>query len=589
MAQYRVAPKSYAGSGGNGSTWTPGASGPMTVKQMADAIAAGTIVASDEILFAGSHGQYTLSDASDWPNAGTAGQAISQGSTNAGGIIFGTSQGTASKASGITFNGMGDGARAYFNMAGATTRTQRQAYALAFRGEGMRIFGFQVRAADWDYIAEVNTAPPGGTNQAETLSWENIGMFIFGNGNTVEDCIIDCYSGVGSLRAMSRYGLGFMLSTEPMGASFGRHLKTIVRRNLITGAFMGLRVDPGGPGSSGSALRSGCTVEVYSNKIMRPVFGRRATDPDQPFNAASHGGHASLAFIAKGSSCFNDNYMAGDCQDACDLICNGLDVCWNVVEDVQAINPTIWTWTGSAWVQAAPVARQGNGLKLGLSGLEGTPPTSWLGTDGTSGSLGVELAQRVVGNKIRRVSSIGITSNASGGHFIAHNEVIDAGTACFATFGISGSNFFLAHNYGRLADSSLSGSGVLDTSTAGVRVTEYNNIWNAGPNAATRNAYDAVYRQGTTGARTGVKNVFVTGRRSYFNSSPTNVFGNDVNAGNAQSINYVEGKGFPSGDVLQGQGSSAWFEECRSANMSRDANKRRIVLPANLGPYSRGY
>ena len=269
-----------------------------------------------------------------------------------------------------------------------------------------------------------------------------------------------------------------------------------------------------------------------------------------------------------------------------DIIGAGIDVCWNYVHDIQVVNPIAWQYSNGAWAPAVKAGRWGDGLKLGLAGTDGTAPTTWLGSDGTNGGLSnkPESNNRCYGNKIARLSGGGITSNGSSGMFYAYNEIVDTQLACLIVGGKAG-NHFLLNNYARLASNvGASFVAAVDIDT-GVRVWEFNNIWNAGPNAVARSAFDANYRFGATGGRVARKNVFVNGRRQLFNSSVYDGT-NDVNGGAAQAVNYVEGAGFPSGDVLQASADAECLRTARTAGMMRDINKRRITLPNNLGPYT---
>lgn len=243
MADYRVQPKASGYTGGDGSSWT----NALSCKQASDLVTAGTIKAGDRVLF-GSAGVFGLSDAADFPCATALATGISGGTQTGGGIVFGTHQGTQSKASGIVFDGTGQGAPAKFRMGGTRTMAERQIYALGFRGEGMTIRGFDIQTADTDYLNNIGT----NVTDPETLSFENLGIAVFGGGNTIEDNLIDGNAGP---NGFSRYGLYVLLPVDQMGSSYGRHLRTIVRRNSVQGCFHNLRIDPGGPGGGGQNMR----------------------------------------------------------------------------------------------------------------------------------------------------------------------------------------------------------------------------------------------------------------------------------------------------------------------------------------------
>jgi len=585
MADFRVGPASYATGSGDGSGW--GAANVLTAKQASDMIAAGTIVAGDRVLFGGSLGHYGLADVALFPAASRAlnsgypaGTQVGTGGEN-GGITFGTAQSGASKASGITFEGAGDGARSVWDLHGGRTVAQRQIAGLCFRGEKMVVRNFEVNGPDCDYLTNINTAASG--NQPETLSFENLCVAVFGGGNTIE---FNKLNGNAGPNGFSRYALYVLLPNDSQGANYGKHLTTVIRRNDLSGSFQGLRVDPGGPGGGGQILRYGTALEVYDNDLHDAAWGRRSGDAALPYNAQSHGGHASVSGAFYGRSFFNGNRLWGDCQDALDLITAGMDVCWNLVRDIQSVDPVIWQWSGSAWFQAAWTGnRNGNGLKLGFTGVDGTAPSVWLGSDGVSGgsSAVAEAGNRCVGNRVYRTSGAGVTTNNSNGMFIAHNEFLDTQLACVLLYAKAG-NQFVMNNYGRLASNNVAGVACIDIG-AGVRVWEFNNIWNAGSNAAARSAYE--WNNRSTAARTYGKNLHVNGRHQSPEGGSAYVGTLDVNGGAAQAINYVEGAGFPLGDALQGLADAECLRTARSAGMLRDINQQPIWLPNNLGPYTR--
>lgn len=584
MTTYYVQPKVTGYTGGTGLTQTSA----FSLKQAYDAIQAGTIKAGDQVAFCGASGQFTLGDRSEFAYAGAINSAFSSGTNTGAGCIFGDHNGTPSKASGIWFNGRGDGAQSVFNMAGGRTASERQICAVGFRGEGMVISGFNVRAPDFDYLANVTGSFTTAT-QAETVSYENLGVYVGGGGNIFEDNVIDCSSGVGTLNAMSRYGVQWFIPNESMGANYGKHLRTIIRRNRITGAFHNYRIDPGGgPGGGGEILRNGSELWMYFNTSLAPVFGRQLADALGGYNALSHGGHISISGAYYGRGFCVSNYLQGDCQDAIDLIGAGMLVGWNTIEDIRSVNPTIKKWNGSAWVNQTMTSRDGNGIKMGFSGMSGTAPTTWLGIDGVNGGVcsSMESNNQCIGNKVRRTSGNGITTNNSNGHFIAYNECIDTELPGIVLFpeGSRGT-MFVMNNYLRLAQTNVGFVGAIDVQ-APVLLYEFNNVYDSGTNAAARSAYDANYRN-TTARVAGGKNVYVNGRRQVFaGSSYTGT--SDINGGAAQSIaGYVDGAGFPAGHALQGLADSSCLRLARTAGMNYDANRRRIVLPNNPGPFTR--
>lgn len=593
MTDFYVQPKSTGYTGGNGSSPT----NAFSVKQAYDAIEAGTIKAGDRVAFCGGSGIFTLADRSEWPSALAANGLFASGewAANMGGICFGQTRALSSKASGIWFDGRGDGAQSYINMSGGRTAAERQVAAIRWLGEDIRVTGFKIRSPDYDYVTARNINAPGGSNQPETLSYENIGLYVFGNGNTIEDCQVNGSDGFGTLNAMGRYGILANIPNDLMGSSYSRHKRTTMRRNTVEGFFHNFRVDPSGSG--GYVMRAGTELLIEDNVSLNPQFGRRPgapnTDPNYAYNAAVHGGHASIAGRWLGRAFFLDNTCIGMAQDGIDAIGMGISVNWNTFKEILGNNVTALFWDGANWTYSTPVARSGTAIKLGLgaAGAGGTPPTSWMGTDGVRGGSFdcIEDANRAIGNKIYHTTSGGITGNGSGGHFIAYNEICDtegSGILCYPD-GTKNGTYFVLNNYVRLAQTNIPQAGCLDT-TGAPRIYQYNNIFDSGVNAAARNAWDWNQRATSGPAVVSKKNVYVNGRKQFFNSSVALDQSQDINAGAATSIaGWVDGQGFPLGHALQGLADAECLRTARSAGMMYDANRKRIFLPNNLGPYTR--
>lgn len=97
---------------------------------------------------------------------------------------------------------------------------------------------------------------------------------------------------------------------------------------------------------------------------------------------------------------------------------------------------------------------EGNGLKLGLTGLDGTPGSGWLVPGTAGGTYAVdEVRNRVFRNRLNYVPGYSVTSNNSSGMLICANEMIhDSRSAGGAVFGLSArtgstANQWIANNY----------------------------------------------------------------------------------------------------------------------------------------------
>jgi hypothetical protein len=499
MVDRTVSPKGSVSPGGDGLAGNTPINGWAALNTM---INAGTIVAGDRVIVDGTRGTYGAADFADFPQTAAASTATgipNLTNTGGGGIVVGTAQGVTSKACGITFDFRGSGVQAVVDGSGqGTTNATRQAYGMLFWGESMRILWPVIKACKRDYLTPmINTAAGG--NQPETLSYENIALAVFGNGNYIYEPDLDGGS------AFSRYGLHVLLSTSPMSANHSKHTVCSIIRPRIVGSFHELRVDPGGPGSSGTILKDGTVLIIEDPTLLDPCWGRRPGDPVGAYNAASHGGHVSISGAFRGRGSMKGGVLSGNCQDSIDMVTSEFLLEGTLIQDVSSVDPTIWLWSGTSWGLGTRAGRDGNGVKAGLTGLDGTSPSAWLGTDGTpGGSSSVPEACNIIrGLTIRRVSGYGITNNGTKGLDVGYTEIVDAELGGIGLQASTGNNF-VHHSYVTLKATTTrvtvagvnATPGCIDT-YSGTRTYLYNNLLRSKYTAADvggQNRYEIVNR-----------------------------------------------------------------------------------------------
>lgn len=581
MPEFHVGPTDTTPSGGTGTSIGSKLKG---LKAFADAVAATTIKAGDTVNLYGTfnHAEVALG----WPNAVAAGTGLTNLGTGQGPTI-GTAQGFLSAACGITVNFRTSEGQAVIDMSGASQLSERMSYALLLRGEDINILYPKVKSSRYNYMQNRVAGTPESNQQPETISYENIPLALHGSGTIIG---ADLDGGVGT--GFARYGLHILVSTDTMSANHSKWKKIKVVDPLIRGCFHNLRVDPGGPGSSGSSLKEGCTLEVINPTLLDPWWGGELAAKGG--NAATHGGMGSIAGNWKGRGFVRDGLVRGYCQDAFDLVTTEFTMLYTEFQDLDGVDPTAYVWNGSAWVPQLVIQRLGNGVKAGLTGLDGTAPTAWNGVDGVAGGSGSipEAGNHLIGVKVYRSTGYGITTNGAKGLRVSAAELVDNELGCFGAIANSG-NYLIHDSFLRLKDTAarvtLGSGGALVSpacidSYASTKGYLYNNVFDAQYAAS---GVSAPYRREISGGSAlpfvNSKNVLVTGQ---INGSGYTA-ANDVNGGAATSIpDYVVGAGFPGGSSFHGMSDMAAYRIIRAHLMNRDPSGKLVRL-GTPGPWGR--
>jgi hypothetical protein len=382
-----------------------------------------------------------------------------------------------------------------FDMRGATTNSQRMIAALRIKGEGITVTGFKCYPPDWAYICDHSVDPPTtriagvSGSQAEQMSNENCGLFVFGNGNTIEDCEIDGSDG------WCRYGIMMFVSGAGISDASDDTIGYL-RNNTVIGVLTGMECQQyggGGTGNSAYALEKPTFVHIYGNLIHTPCWGRSTIHlPTGSGNSAAHGNGIGVQGRYFGGCLVYRNEIYGDTQDgiACGSAC-GVMVLENYIHDLGQDNYDEWYYnTGSArWdTRNVTSSTEGNGIKLGLNARDNIGPTTWLGTDGTASTstltlMVAECRNIAARNVIRNVNGSGITLNAGRGCVIHANEIIDMrGVGINLTLSPQTGNrgqVIVSHNFVKKlsGDSSGGTSNFCISCNTGNYVHMYNNVF----------------------------------------------------------------------------------------------------------------
>jgi hypothetical protein len=469
----------------------------------------GTVNNGDTVEFHHGDGAVTLaSDGADWACTASISTRLlpgdSQGTTstsatrytNVRGILFGTSMGPESTASGITFsfnNVTGSGFA--IDMRGATSTTQRMFAALRIKGEDIVVTGLKVNPPDWAYICDHSVDPPitriapiSGL-QAEQVSHENGALWVYGNGNTIENCEVDGSDG------WCRYGIMMYVSAEGVPTASANKVG-YVRNNTFRGCLTHFEIQAYGTGTNGYHLEKPTYVHAYGNTSVNFCWGRSALHlPTTTGNAASHGNGIGVQGRFFGGCFVYQNVITGDVQDAIAVGSSaGTMVYKNYIYDIGQPTYTEWYANGTVWDTrvVTNTGDAGNGIKLGLTNRDGTSPSTWLGTDGTANtttaSLQVaELRNVCAHNVIHNTNGSGVTLNNGRGALIHGNQITDPRGAglllSMAPDTTKRGQVMVTHNYVKKTD----GDGTNGSSNfacniqSGVHVSLYNNIFWSNP------------------------------------------------------------------------------------------------------------
>lgn len=543
----------------------------------------GTIAAGDTIEFHHSHGPVTVAtDSADWPSTASASTALASGSkggptttgasryTNVQGIIFGTSYGADSTASGRIFsfaNATGGGYA--FDMRGTTLATRMFA-ALRAKGEGIVIRGLKVYTPDWGYICDDSVDPPvtriapvSGL-QAEQVSSENGGIYLFGNGNTLEDWEVD------GGQKWCRYGVLFLVSAELVTTATGG-LHGYLQDGVAIGCLTGLEVQPHGSGTNPYHLEKPTFVTVRRNIIRDPGWGRSTLHlPTGSGNSAAHGNGIGVQGRFFGGCLVYLNEVYGDVQDAFAVgSAAGAMVFLNYSHDIGQTSYSEW-YSPSAGVwdtRTVTGSAEGNHFKLGLASRDGTGPSTWLGSDGTAATAGsslqVDEMRNVCAHNVgRNANGAGIVGNSGRGLTIHANEIYDARGPCLNLFvsNTARGTYWVTHNFFRKTEGDGTGgsSNFAGLIQANCHVHLYNNIFWSNPSISSNR--DLRWNSATLLGKD--KNVMVTNRADGTGYDSTGDM--DATARTAAqsyvlttvSANPVSfsGGGLPPGNALRGAG-----------------------------------
>lgn len=557
-------------------------------KALANAINAGTVHGDDIVRFEGAFG---LAEMADWPCGRLVSEKLQANTPGHGGVYFGTGMGSTSTASGIRFEFTGPNGQSTWDMAGATSETERMVAALRIQGEDITVDSVDIRPADWNYIfgaaGATRIAGVSAATDAEQRSDENMGLMLMGNGNTVDGGTID---GTGSSSRFCRFGVYKCPSQANVSGASSN--KTGYTRNLtVRGVGSGGQCQPFGGGSQANGdmydLKPGTREYFHDLVISGGAWGISPTYlTSGAGNAAKHGNGWGISGRFFGGAEIYDCNVSGGFQDGFGVgVAAGAVVRDNYIHDLNQQTVTWWVWntTTAKWEQATVADNhEGNGIKFGLLNKDGGSPTTWLGDDGTIPALGdnlrvAEMRNIIVRNRIYRVNGAGITSNMSRGGVVHANEIDSTGGTGLLLVGMSGQepgNVWISNNFVRKKDLAYSYQNDCLRIEAQYRVWLYNNILWSDPATS---SYD-LYNESSL-ALVSAGNLLVTGRTR----GSTAYSGSSDLA--AQTPAWTQGVGLASSSPILGAGSPLAFD-ARTYGITRNRMKARFTLAApNVGPY----
>lgn len=557
MAEFWVRPKGSARGSADFVGW----------KELENAINAGTVTYGDRVEHDASQGPFGQLDRADYPCGAGATSALDY--LSSGGVMFGTSQGANSKASGITFSFQNATGQAVVDMSGGslTDPTHRTVAAFRVRGEDIKVLGLHAKASKWNYLFS-GSSPAGGTRlsgsgDAETKSRENMVLVVAGNGNVIEDCDLDGSS------AFSRFGLYLAPScdAEPNASP---NKTTTVRRVTMHGVCNGFLVEPRGAKQSTSTyydMHAGNRVIIEDCFSYDACWGVAPGMSKAPYNSQAHGNgggaygrwYGTRELIIRrfeGTGGFQDGLATGSAAYSI------IDDCY--IHDLGDPSYQYWEYDGTVkqWVlKTKSNSTEGNAIKLGLGSRDGTGPLVWLGDDGIiGGDLKVdEVRNIVIRCRIRNVRGMGITGNSGRGLFIHGNEIYDTGSQGIGLFVVNTNEgwFFVSNNFVRKLTTDPSNFAFSVQSHC--RVEAHNNVFWSNPDVSTQR--DVSYT-GSTLIKS--NNLLVTGR---INGSAWGAAGADLPK---QTPAWIDGVGLGQGDPLRVAGNRAAILRARSYGANRN-------------------
>jgi hypothetical protein len=501
MATYHVAPKGTVTGANNGGSGNNAWNG---IKALYNALS-GSTVAGDTIIFDGDKGPFSFADNADFAYTGGLTGAFVY-AAGASGPILGSSSLAASSASGRIFQFASSTGQAVIDMHRSDanhTGPERMYAALSIQGEGMTILNPKVIAPNFNYLKAVN----GPNAQAESVSAENHGLRIAGNGNTIDGADIVGYA---DTQGFCRAALPIV---HELTGTAG--LTTRVSNLKSRGAFFGFNVAIQGSGAqySGEFLASSLDVADCS-------WGSTAELGFVTGNAGTHGGYGAIGGNWR-NAVITRLKGRGVCQDGIDLIGVNCKITNSDLRGMYAPGVMAWVWnaTSAAWEWTYVAGVTGNGIKMGFV-QAGTSPTTWRGTDGIPGGIynTDENRNSAIGNVIEDCMS-GITSNTGNGQFVHANEVYGAvyGGITMDAYP-NRANYWISNNYAQMR----AGPRYNTDAAAGQFVTNaalilVNNIFDA---SLSPDAYDVRWATQTAPMLKN-NNLLVTGRVKQNYSYPT--------------------------------------------------------------------
>ena len=551
MATYHVAPKGTVTGANNGGSGNDAWNG---LKKLATSIG-GSTVPGDTIIFDGDKGPFGFADNADFAYTGALTGAFTYAAGSSGPLI-GSSALSGSTASGRIFQFGSSAGQAVVDMHrsdGNHIASERMYAALYIQGEGMTILNPKVIAPNFNYLKAVN----GPNSQAESISTENYGLRVSGNGNTIDTAELHGYADTqGFCRAALT--LAHQLSGTAGLTSRISNIKT-------RGAHFGVDVTIQG----GSTQYSGqfFATDIDSDKCS---WGSTAELGFVTGNAGTHGGHVSLSG--------NWRYAVVDrlrgrgvCQDGIDLIGVNCQLRNSDLRGMYAPGVMSWIWDvpTSKWVWGYTAGVTGNGVKMGYV-ASGTSPTTWRGPDGVvGGTYGTdENRNSCIGTTIEDCM-FGIFSNTGNGLFVHGNEVYGAvyGGITMNSYP-SRANYWVSNNYAQLAAGAAAtidaAAGQFTTNAALILV---NNIFDS---SLTTGAYD-IWWASLLAPMLKDKNLLVTGRVKQTQAYPTTGDIAPFDPG------WVKEVGLPAGSPLIRAG--------RHNGYRTDRRGQQFWNPPSVGPF----
>jgi hypothetical protein len=539
----------------------------------------------DTLYFIGTFG---AADRGQFPSNTAAGTTLSTNPLAAGGVTFGTTAYATSKACGVTFDFTNVTS---WDMRGGSAPLNRCYAAFTAVGERIKVLlGVNTRiiCPDFNYIAAA--VAPGALTYADTFSFENNGIVLIGNGNSVigpSAPLSDGYQ-IDGMKMWALNGIGMYVVGH---ASATKHLTNIIDGVNVQGCSTNIDVNYSALNSS--ILFFDVSVMVKGCRHGIPSWGGPGVN-----QCVNHSGDVSVEGNYKGKVYYigNSHEHGSPVQDTAQIITSGAFIAFNSIKNSSCaamVSGGVTYWRnmgiGLPWALAVDTTTTSNAFKLGLGDYDSatgsggaTVPTSWLGNDGTLGtaSFAIELNNIVFANTIDG-AYIGITFNGCTGMAILCNRIRNCWYAGCLT--AVNANAFIAGNYLHCMASSLSFSGALQCTTS-VRMYSYNNVCDNDNTGG--NCWDMTITPDEAVGSENAGNVFGTGRVLVLGIDRYTE-ANDPNGTTATDLSaYDWDTGFPVGHWLRGAGSRAYLTTLRTACGDLDFYQLPLALTITPGPFS---